>query len=280
MRKLLKNIGIIGFGNMGSSLAERIKSEYRVYVFDKDNNKTKNLSRIETTRDISGLVKCSDVVILAVKPQDFAGVLAGIKDWIGTKLVISIAAGITANRIDRALGRGARVIRVMPNMPAKIAQGISCLSRSGLASKKDLDLADKLFHYLGQTVKIKEELMNSATAVSGSGPAYVSRYLESGQININKIPQEKKSLFLNNFQKSAQGVGFTFGQAKVLTEAVFSGTVNFLKKTKIAPSELIKQVASKGGTTEAALRVLNSGGSLSDAVQAAKARADELSGKD
>ena len=134
-----KNIGIIGFGNMGSSLAERIKSEYRVYVFDKDNNKTKNLSRIETTRDISGLVKCSDVVILAVKPQDFAGVLAEIKDWIGTKLVISIAAGITTNHIEKALGRGARVIRVMPNMPAKIAQGISCLSRSGLASKKDLD---------------------------------------------------------------------------------------------------------------------------------------------
>ena len=276
----MKNIGIIGFGNMGQAIAERIKLEYKVCIFDKDDNKTKNLSRIEIARDIPGLIKRSEVVILAVKPQDFAGVLAEIKDWIGTKLVISIAAGITANHIERALGRGARVIRVMPNMPAKIAQGISCLSRNGLASKKDLDLADKLFHYLGQTVKIKEELMNSATAVSGSGPAYVLRYLETERINLNKIPPEKKSLFLNNFQKSAQGVGFTFGQAKVLTEAVFSGTVNFLKKTKIAPSELVKQVTSKGGTTEAALRVLDSGGSLVEAVKAAKARADELSGKD
>jgi len=272
-----KNIGIIGFGNMGSSLAERIKSAYKVYAFDKDARKTRNLSRIETARDIPGLVKCSDALILAVKPQDFAGVLAEIKDWIGTKLVISIAAGITTNHIEKALGRGARVIRVMPNMPAKIAQGISCLSRSGLASKKDLELADTLFTYLGKTVRIKEELMNSATAVSGSGPAYVLRYLESERVNINRIPQEKKSLFLNDFQKSAQGVGFTFGQAKVLTEAVFSGTVSFLKKTKIAPGELIKQVASKGGTTQAALRVLDGGGSLTEAVKAAKARADELS---
>lgn len=275
-----KNIGIIGFGNMGRAIAERIKPEYKVYIFDKDDNKTKNLSLIEIARDIPGLVRCSDVVILAVKPQDFAGVLAGIKDWIGAKLVISIAAGITTNYIQKALDRGARVIRVMPNMPAKIAQGISCLSRSGLASKKDLDLADKLFGYLGQTVKIKEELMNSATAVSGSGPAYVLRYLKTERINIHKIPKEKKESFLNDFQKSAQGVGFTFGQAKVLTEAVFSGTVSFLRKTKIAPGDLIKQVASKGGTTEAALRVLDSGGSLSEAVQAAKARADELSGKD
>lgn len=273
----MKNIGIIGFGTMGSILAERIKSGYRVYVFDKDNYKTKNLSRIETARDIPSLVKCSEVVILAVKPQDFAGVLAGIKDWIGAKLVISIAAGITTKYIEQALGHGVRVIRVMPNMPAKIAQGISCLSRNGLASKKDLDLAATLFTYLGQTVKIKEELMNSATAVSGSGPAYVLKYFETERINLNKIPQKKKESFLDNFQKSAQGVGFTFGQAKILTEAVFSGTVSFLKKTKIAPGELIRQVASKGGTTEAALRVLNSGGSLSEAVKAAKARADELS---
>lgn len=276
----MKNIGIIGFGNMGSSLAERIKSAYRVYVFDKDNSKTKNISRIEAARDIPDLVKRSEVVILAVKPQDFAGVLAEIKEWIGKKLVISIAAGITTGHIERGLGRGIRVVRVMPNMPAKIAQGISCISRSGLASKKDLDLADTLFAYLGQTVNIKEELMNSATAVSGSGPAYVLRYLESERINIHKIPPEKKSLFLNDFQKSAQGVGFTFGQARVLTEAVFSGTVNFLKKMRITPGELIKQVASKGGTTEAALRVLDSGGGLSEAVKAAKARADELSGKD
>ena len=91
--------------NMGSSLAERIKSAYKVYVFDKDASKTKNLSRIETARDIPSLVKCSDVVILAVKPQDFTGVLAEIKDWIGVKLVISIAAGITTNYIEKALGR-------------------------------------------------------------------------------------------------------------------------------------------------------------------------------
>lgn len=274
-----KNIGIIGFGNMGSSLAERVKPEYKVYVFDRDEHKTRNLSGVETARDIPDLVRHCDIVILAVKPQDFAQVLAEIKDHIGSKLVISIAAGITTGYIEKALKRVARVIRVMPNMPARIAQGVSCLSRSGLASKKDLESADRLFAYLGLTVKIKEELMNSATAVSGSGPAYVARYLESERININKIPPEKKSLFLDDFRKSAQGVGFTFGQAKVLTEAVFSGTIGFLKKAKITPAELIKQVASKGGTTEAALRILDGGGSLMEAVKAARARADELSGK-
>lgn len=263
-----EKIGIIGFGNMGSAIYQRIKSKYTVYVFDKDKTKTNNLQKINITETLADLADKADVVILAVKPQDFDAVLAEIKHYIDKKLVISIAAGIRTSSIEKFLG-DARIMRAMPNMPAKIGKGITCLAQGESANKADLNLTQKLFSYLGETLKLNEEAMNAVTAVSGSGPAYVCYYLES-----------EKQNFLADFQKAAEGVGFSSKEAKFLVKATNCGTLDFLKKTKISPAELRRQVTSKGGTTEAALEVLGRGGSLEEAVKAALVRAETLAKKE
>jgi len=267
MRNPPKNIGIIGFGNMGSSIAERLKTNYQIVVFDKDKDKTKNLEGIEAADNTIDLLKQIETVILAVKPQDFDSVLNEIKDYTKGKLIISIAAGITTDYVEKILGI-ARVIRGMPNLPARIGEGITCISKGKFTTEEDFDFAENLFAYLGKTLRTQEAMMNAATAISGSGPAYVCNYLES---------KKEKEKFLNDFQSAAETIGFNTEQAALLVNTTFSGTIEFLRKTKLAPSELKKQVASKGGATEVALEILEAGGTLEEAIKAAKERAGELS---
>jgi len=271
-----KTIGIIGFGNMGQAIAERLKSDYQIVVFDKDGNKTKNLLDINVADNVINLVNKVDGLILAVKPQDFDTVLDEIKGYIKDRLIISIAAGITTKYIEKSLGI-VRVIKAMPNINVKIGLGVTCLSKGRFASGQDLDFAENLFDYMGETLRIEEGLMNAATAISGSGPAYICDYIESKSLDPNNISAKSVQAFLNDFQRAAVNVGFSPEEAQVLVNTVFSGTINFLKKTNISPRELKKQVTSKGGTTEAALEVLDNGGTLVNAVKAAAKRAEELS---
>ena len=275
----MKNkIGIIGFGNMGSAIAAQLKTDYQIFVFDKDPAKLSGLSGIKVVKDLSLLAGSAAILIIAVKPQDFDEVLGVIKDDCRGKLVISIAAGITTQYLEKVLGV-ARVIRVMPNLPAKINAGMSCLCKGRFSSEEDLDLAEGLFDYVGETVRLEEKLMDAATAVSGSGPAYVCWFLETGSLDAGKISDKEKQAFLKNFSFAAQGVGFTQREAEFLVKATFSGTVKFLRNYKITPAELRKQVTSKGGTTEAALEILQKGGTLPEAVKAARDRALALAKK-
>lgn len=274
-----KVIGIIGFGNMGQAIAERLKSDYQIVVFDKDGNKTKNLLDINVADNVINLVNKVDGLILAVKPQDFDTVLDEIKGYIKDRLIISIAAGITTEYIEKSLGI-VRVIKAMPNINVKIGLGVTCLSKGRFASGQDLDFAENLFDYMGETLRIEEGLMNAATAISGSGPAYICEYIESKSLDPNNISAKLAQVFLNDFQRAAVSVGFSPEEAQVLVNTTFSGTINFLKKTNISPQELKKQVTSKGGTTEAALEVLHRRGSLEEAAKAAKSRAEELSKKE
>lgn len=274
-----KAIGIIGFGNMGQAIAGQLKNDYQVYCFDTDFSKTKDIQGIKVAGSNHDLVNSVETVMLAVKPQDFTILLKEIKGLAKDKLIISIAAGITSQYIEKFLGF-VRVIRVMPNMPARIAQGISCLAKGSFATEEDLDFAENLFDYSGETIRIEESLMNAATAVSGSGPAYVCDYIISQAIPLDNIPESKKKLFLSDFKKAAQDIGFNLEEANLLVNTTFLGTVEFLIKTKTSPEDLIRQVASKGGTTEAALLVLHEGKGLRGAVKAALLRAEELSKKE
>jgi len=272
-----KNIGIIGFGNMGQAIAGQIKNNYQVNCFDKDASKLSKSSGFKIIPSIVDVVKQSEVVILAVKPQDFKELLAEIKPACSLdKLMISIAAGITIDYIERSLGM-VRLVRVMPNLPAKIGAGMTCISKNKIATEEDFDCAEELFDYLGETIRIREELLNAATAISGSGPAYVCNFLQLNSFRPDNVTQEKKEEFLALFQSAAQGIGFSQDEAKLLVETTLYGTLEFLKQSKISPEELIKQVTSKGGTTEAAFKIFNQGGSLGDAILAAKKRAEELS---
>ena len=271
-----KTIGIIGFGNMGRAIAEQLKGDYRIFVFDKDRSKLSGVAGLEVAQEISLLAGEADALILAVKPQDFQSLLDEISQGIKDKLIISIAAGITTGYIEKKLSV-ARVIRAMPNMPATIGAGMTCLCKGKSASEDDLDFAEDLFVYLGEVIKVGEDMMNAATAVSGSGPGYVCDYLEAESIDPRNIPEQKKEIFLKEFQGAAESVGFTTSEAGLLVNMVFSGTVEFIKETGISCAELKKKVISKGGTTEAALLVRRNHGSWEEVVKAALKRAEELS---
>ncbi len=259
---------------MGSAIARRIKSEYRVWVFDKDTEKTKNLEGISLPQDISDLVKQSDVVIIAVKPQDFDVVLDEIKDYAKGKLIISIAAGIRTGYIEKKLGE-ARVIRAMPNLPAMIGEGANCISRGSLATNKDLAIALKLFKLLGTTFIFNEDNMDAVTAVSGSGPGYFYDFLHRENIDYRNIPQEKIRSFSVDFKQAAEVVGLSKKDAARLVDVTIRGSLDTLLATDEIPVVLRDRVASKGGTTEAGLNVLHGGGSLIDAVKKAAERAKD-----
>lgn len=268
-----KTIGIIGFGNMGSPIAQRIKSQYKTYVFDKDRNRTLGLSGLEVAKDNIDLIKAVDTVILAVKPQDFEEVLSEIKAFIKNKLIISIAAGITTKYIERRLGK-IRIIRVMPNLPAKIKKGTTWLCKGKYASHNDLAFAQKLFTYLGKTFKIKENLMNAATAISGSGPGFLFYELR------NRPKKEWRvycsHYFIPELINAARQVGFSQRLASPSAIATVEGSLALLRQSKLTPQKLCAQVVSKKGTTEAGLKVLHKGGTLDEAVEAAVKRALEL----
>ena len=275
----MDRVGIIGFGNMGSAIAERIKREYRVAVFDKDKNIIGNLTGIEAADNLPNLLKEAKTIILAVKPQDLDNILEGIRDCAVTPLIISIAAGITTGYIEKALGK-ARVIRVMPNMGARIGRSVTCLCGGSFAAERDILYAIELFNHLGITRKIEENMMNAVTAISGSGPAYYFAPIESNPKEYRENSGKVLKDFIASLAQAAEGIGFGRKEAKALAVLTANCAQELLVQTKSSPSELIKQITSKGGTTEAALEVLGRGGSLEEAVKAALARAETLAKKE
>lgn len=272
-------IGIIGYGNMGSAVAEQIKSQYPVFVFDKDKNKTAKAKGINISEDIKELAARALILILAVKPQDCAMVLREIKDSAQQKLIISLLAAVSCADIEKVLGN-ARVIRAMPNMLIKVRQGITCLAKGNFAQDGDLESAQKLFALTGETLVIEEALMNAATAVSGSAPGFFYGLLEIRKIMPDKIPAGFKEDFKRDLKNAAEEIGFSTAEAESLASGIAAGSELYLKKSGLSPTELKQQIASKGGTTEAGLAVLGRGGVLAEAVKAALSRAEELAKKE
>ncbi len=269
-------VGIIGFGNMGSAIAERIKSKYTVAVFDKDKSRTNNLEKIEVVQEVVALVQESEAIILAVKPQDFNILFTEIKNYTSEKLIISIAAGINTGRIEKDFIH-ARVIRAMPNIALKIGESVTCLSKGKYARNEDLSFAIELFNYLGVTRIIDENLMNAATAISGSGPGYIFYSLEANFPGAFNISEEVGEDIIKKLESAAESVGFNASDASFLATNTVKSSFRLLEISGVSPGELRNQVTSKGGTTEAALKILGSGGSWPDAAHAALKRAEELS---
>jgi len=269
-----KSVGIIGYGNMGQAIAERIKDKYLVNVFDKDKNKISSLNNAST--DIESLVKKSEVIILSIKPQDFDALLAEIKPFSENKFFITIAAGITTKFMKSRLGDNTRVVRVMPNMPAQIGQGVTVIFKGeeslGDGSTQAWQLAYDIFSNLGSVLAVdKEDMINMATAISGSGPAFFCQYMKE-----RKNAPAMRDEFIKMLTDSAVGLGFDRKEAEFLSERAVDGIISMLIEKNLSCADVIKIVASKGGTTQAGLDVLSSGGTLEEAVKSAYKRAGEL----
>ena len=272
-------VGILGYGNMGQAIAERIKYKYAVCVFDKDKNKITALKNITIANSPADLVKQSGVIILAVKPRDFDILLNKIKIFIRSKLVISIAAGITTGYIEKILGK-ARVVRAMPNLAARIAEAETSLAKGKYAQKKDLDFAKTLFSLLGKIWVVQEEKIDAVTAISGSGPAYILYHLETENISPLKISEELVNMYIQRLNDAAIAVGLAPEIARELAVSTTASTIHLAQQAGNTPAQLRKMITSPGGTTEAAIKFITIGRSWSEAALAAKKRARELSKKE
>jgi pyrroline-5-carboxylate reductase len=256
-----KTIGIIGCGNMGSAIIRAAKVST---VFDKDAKKMNDIKRqyrVKAVFDNQDVVKKSDIIIIAVKPQNIDEVLEEISSVIGSQLLISIAAGITTRYIENKIDTEVKVIRVMPNIAAQVKSGISAICKGRFARNTDLLIAEKLFQRLGKVVRVKEKHLDAFTALAGSGPAYFFYFIEA----------------LSNAGKKT---GFTEREIIYFVREVAKGSIKLLEETGLSAKDLCEKVTSKGGTTEAALNVFKHGRLneiIRRAILKATARARQLS---
>ena len=199
-------------------------------------------------------------VVWAVKPQAFAGAAAPCAPFVGSALQVSVMAGVRCEALSRASG-SLRVVRTMPNTPALIGQGIAGLYARPEVSAAQRAEVEALFAPTGQTLWVeKENDLDAVTALSGSGPAYVFFFIEA------------------MIQAGAE-MGLGESQARQLAQATFAGAAALAQQSPLSPAALREQVTSKGGTTHAAITVLQASGvqkAFVTALHAARARAEEL----
>lgn len=266
----IKNIGIVGTGNMGEAIIKGIKSRNRkenIFIFEKDREKSAKTARalkVKETNTVEDLISQTDVIIICVKPQDIDEVLetaAGLN--LKDKLFISIAAGIGTSYILKKIKTKTAVIRVMPNINAFAGMSVNAIAKGKYASQNDLASAENIFGAVGENFVLPEKKIDAVTAVSGSGPAYAA-------------------LFIKALRSAAVKNKLPAAAAEKIVVQTLRGTLEMLEKYKIAPENFIKKVMSKGGTTEAAFKILDGTGFekiILNAVSAAHNRAKELGRK-
>lgn len=200
-------------------------------------------------------------VLLAVKPQVFGDVVQEIQrhGGVGGRLVISIMAGVTIEAMSRALGT-ARIVRVMPNLPASVSRGVAALAPGGGSTSADLVMVRALFNAVGQVMELDEELFDAFTAVAGSGPAYVFLLAEA-------------------MERAACEMGIEAGIARMVVHDTIAGAAELFAQGSASPRALRESVTSKKGTTAAALNVLDEANvpeAIFKAIVAARDRGREL----
>lgn len=257
-------IGIIGGGNMGGAIVGGIYKKYNVVLCEQNEQRAQQLRRKYKISicDLKTAAQEVKAVILAVKPQDFDTILKELKPHLAkNKPVISIAAGITTQYIEKRLGKGTRVVRTMPNLPVQVGEGITGICPGSAAVSGDLTLACQIFGCIGKTVVVEEKWMDAITAVSGSGPAYVF-------------------LFIECLLRSAESLGLDKSVGRELVMQTIRGSLKLLERQEEEAGVLRERVTSKGGTTQAALEVFNKYGLdkiFTEALSAARQRAKALS---
>lgn len=267
MRRKAK-IGVIGFGKMariiiGRALAQKVLSRAQVLVLRHHPAKDRQIQK-KWALSFVGLKelfeKC-DVILLAVKPQQMAAVLQDIKNHYRGQLIITVAAGIPVKFYQKILGKKPRLIRLMPNTPAKLGLGAFTLFAPRHVSKSDQGLCTGLMAPCGQIFVIKNEnKMHATTTLAGSAPAFVFAFAEA-------------------LIAAGQKMGLTKALSRALVNKTLTGSAMLLEKSADDPAALIAEVASKKGMTEAGLKVLEKKRFtqiLMECMQKTQARSREL----
>jgi len=266
--KVGRKLGFIGAGNMGDALLRGLlrtgaSTPGEIWASDRDPARLEEMQRVHGihTGDNPAVVRAADVVILAVKPQIMDRVLREIAPAVDhTKLVVSIAAGVPIGAIERRLHPPARIVRTMPNTPALVGSGVTVLAPGEHATAEDLQVAERIFKSVGQTVVMDEYQLDAVTGLSGSGPAYVFLIIEA-------------------LSDAGVKVGLSRQHSQLLAAQTVLGSARLLLETGEHPGLLKDRVTSPGGTAIAGLHTLEAGGlrpTLIDAVEAATRRSREL----
>ncbi|MDZ4198562.1 MAG: pyrroline-5-carboxylate reductase [Kiritimatiellia bacterium] len=264
-----ERLAILGAGNMAEAFVQGLAGTAfpanRIRVTDIRPARLEEMSRrygVEVSDSNREAAVWADALLLAVKPQNLATVLSELSGIdFSNLLVVSIAAGVQTSWIEERLEGPAHVVRAMPNMPALVRSGVAALCGGTRADAEDLQEVETWLRSLGTVVRVTEDQMDAVTALSGSGPAYVCLLMEA-------------------LASVAREIGLSDEVARELILATVHGTGTLLRETGLDAADVRRRVASKGGTTEAALAILE-GQQFSEvvrrAVHAAYSRSRELS---
>ena len=260
-----KTIGFIGAGNMGGAICGALVGSQLfdgkdIFVYDKAAKKAEELAALRGVQSADvQTAAAADYVLLAVKPNVLYSVIDEIKTLIGKDaVIISIAAGQPIAKIEAAFGKEIKLMRVMPNTPALVGEGMSalCPNKALCADTDEVGEVVKIFESLGKAEVVAEGLMDAVTGVSGSSPAYVFMFIEAlaDAAVMAGMPR---------------GMSYTFAAQSVL------GSAKLMLETGKHPGELKDMVCSPAGTTIEAVRVLEEKGLRSAVIEAVRACVDK-----
>ena len=265
----MKRICLVGGGNMGEALISGLLRSgqwkpSQIMVCDIRHDQLVQLQlryKVKASADSRWAARESDIILLAVKPQHMAHVLKEIGPIIrSSQLVLSIAAGVPISFIERSLGKGVPVIRIMPNTPALISAGASAIAGGRSAKPAHYKMVESILSTVGSVVRVSEKEMDAVTALSGSGPAYLFYLAEA-------------------MQEAGTKMGLSAHVADGLVRQTLKGAGLLLSQSHEEARTLRQRVTSPGGTTEAAIKVLEQSKvrpSITKAIQRAQRRAREL----
>lgn len=268
-----KRVLILGAGNMGSALLGGIRranlvTAENIIITGQRPDYLENLASrwgVQWMTDNAAAVKVSDIVIICLKPQTTGKVLSEIAGDLNSEhVLISIVAGITTSYISKCIGQHNPVVRVMPNIAARVDEGASAISLGKHASEAHKEIASSIFKAVGRVVFVREDLLDAVTGLSGSGPAYIYMVIEA-------------------LSDGGVKMGLPRDIAMELAAQTVLGAARLIQETGVHPAVLRDQVLTPGGTTIAAVHDLEEKGlrsMLISAVETATKRSKELSIQD
>lgn len=260
---------VIGAGNMGLTYAEGMakspllnRKKLMIYDVSKAaSNPLKEDDNYNVFDELKPAVEIADIIFIAVKPYHSEELFGSIKAYLNTQqILVSLMAGVTVDSLKSMSGLD-KVVRTMPNLPAKVGKGVTSFTVSKAVSRVELLMVRNLLDTTGECIHVEEEsFIDKSTGISGSGPAYVFYFMQS-------------------MLEAALKMGFSENDSRVLVSNTFEGAVELFKAGSHSPSKWMSLVASKGGTTQAALDSMDDNNVkelIKDAAFAAFDRAVEL----
>ncbi len=244
----MKKILIIGCGHMGQALLSfMLNKKISISVVDPKNFinlkkifKNKKLSFYRSLNEITDLIRY-DFIIFAVRPSELSSVFKELNNFYIKKncIILSIIAGKKISIFKKNIKNSKKIVRIMPNMPTTIGQGMNCMVSNNFVKQRDKKEIEYIFENSGLVIWLRSENeIDMATAVSGSGPGFVFNLIDAMIISAKKL-------------------GFSNKVSKTLVYQTFKGSIDLLIQSKSEAYELVQKVATKGGTTEAGLKMMN-----------------------